>query len=194
MRTFTYNIAHYHRSSQREMAASGLLLQPGLQSPPGREKSARPNTRTPAQKPRRVSPPQRRKKLASNAIQGEFAPNSPNFGRALPGQNYRSRSGVRKIHQSADWWISLRAAKRRSSSPAPSARAGDPFGTETASSRFRPDLSLLPEIREAEVGGRLVFAALFERDDYQHGDGDEVGQHLVQLLDGEVRAGGEEEI
>ena len=52
MRTFTYNIAHYHRSSQREMAASGLLPQPGLQSPPGREKSARPNARTPDQKPR----------------------------------------------------------------------------------------------------------------------------------------------
>lgn len=58
----------------------------------------------------------------------------------------------------------------------------------------RPASPFLAEIRQAEACGGLIFAlGTYARDD-EHDDRDDIGDHLVQFLDGEVRAARQEDV
>lgn len=55
-------------------------------------------------------------------------------------------------------------------------------------------LSLFPEVGGAEAFGGLVFALVAHAGQDQHDDGDYEGEHFVQLLDCQIRAGGQEQV
>ena len=52
-------------------------------------------------------------------------------------------------------------------------------------------LSFFSEIRKPQRGGGLIFTLGAHGGDDKHNDGDNIGRHLVDFLDGKVGAGGD---
>lgn len=59
---------------------------------------------------------------------------------------------------------------------------------------LHPYLPFFSEIRQAEACGGLIFALGTHARDDEHDDRDDIGDHLVQFLDGEVRAARQEDV
>ena len=55
-------------------------------------------------------------------------------------------------------------------------------------------LSFLTEVGQTKRLGRLILALFAQRDHDQHDQRDDIRQHLVKLLDGEVGAAGNEDV
>ena len=51
--------------------------------------------------------------------------------------------------------------------------------------------SIFSEIRQAQRLRRLLVSLISQRGNDQHDDGDHIGQHLIELLDGQIHAGGD---
>ena len=58
----------------------------------------------------------------------------------------------------------------------------------------RPASPFLAEIRQAEACRGLIFALGAHARDDEHDDRDDIGDHLVQFLDSEVRAARQEDV
>ena len=54
--------------------------------------------------------------------------------------------------------------------------------------------ALLPEVGETQARGGLILPLFAHGDDDEHHQGDDVGDHLVELLHRQVQAGGDVEI
>ena len=55
-------------------------------------------------------------------------------------------------------------------------------------------LSFFSEVGKTQRLGGLILALFAERDDDQNDQCDHVRKHLIELLDGKVRAGGDEDV
>ena len=81
--------------------------------------------------------------------------------------------------------------------PAACAQSGVRSYSKTATvsvAVFEDFLSLFTEVAQTQRCGRLILALLAQRHDDQNDQRDDVGEHLVELLDGKVGAGGDEDI
>ena len=81
--------------------------------------------------------------------------------------------------------------------PAACAQSGVRSYSKTATETvavFEDFLSLFAEVAQTQRCGRLILALLAQRHDDQNDQRDDVGEHLVELLDGKVGAGGDEDI
>ena len=77
--------------------------------------------------------------------------------------------------------------------PAACAQSGVRSYSKTATESvavFEDFLSLFAEVAQTQRCGRLILALLAQRHDDQNDQRDDVGEHLVELLDGKVGAGG----
>ena len=81
--------------------------------------------------------------------------------------------------------------------PAACAQSGVRSYSKTATDSvavFEDFLSLFAEVAQTQRCGRLILALLAQRHDDQNDQRDDVGEHLVEFLDGKVGAGGDEDI